>query len=312
VRDIDRNTTWVTTTTGAGLYDFPTVPVGRIEVKVEAPGFATEVRNSFTLILNQVARVDFTLKVGAVSSTIEVSTVPPLLQTGSTEMSTLIDANAASNLPLATRDINQLTLLAPGVVSPNIFSFESPVSTFGTGRPMVNGAREQDDTFTLDGMDMIQPDNSDVSYTPAPDAVQEFNLITTNAGADYGNYIGGLIIESIKSGTNAYHGDLYEFFRNTDLDANSWQDKGYAWFQIPNPNGPAGSYVNDTAYPVPPLHWNQFGGTVGGPIQRSANGGEQQDRACGLHRRQLRRVVHRGRRYFQQRRHVLGCERPTL
>ena len=85
----------------------------------------------------------------------------------------------------------------------------------------MNGAREQDDTFTLDGMDMIQPDNSDVSYTPAPDAVQEFNIITTNAGADYGNYIGGLIVESIKSGTNAFHGDLYEFVRNTVLDANS-------------------------------------------------------------------------------------------
>jgi hypothetical protein len=264
VRDVDRNTTWVTTTTGAGLYDFPSIPVGQIEVKVEAPGFAKEVRSPFTLILNQVARVDFQLKVGAVSQTVMVSDVPPLLQTASTEMSTLIDANAASNLPLATRDLNQLTLLAPGVVTPNIFSFEAPVSTFGTGRPMVNGAREQDDTFSLDGMDMNQPDNSEVSYTPAPDAVQEFNLITTNAGADYGNYIGGVIVESIKSGTNDYHGDLYEYMRNTDFDANSWQDKGYAWYQIPNPSG--SGYVNDTAYPRPPLHDNQFGGTVGGPI----------------------------------------------
>jgi hypothetical protein len=264
VRDVDRNTTWVTVTTGAGLYDFPSIPVGRIEVKVEAPGFATDVRTPFTLILNQVARVDFQLKVGAVSTTVEVGGAPPLLQTGSTEMSTLMDANAVSNLPLATRDLNQLTLLAPGVVSPNIFSFEAPVSAFGTGRPFVNGAREQDDTFSLDGMDMNQPDNSEVSYTPAPDAVQEFNLITTNAGADYGNYIGGVIVESIKSGTNAFHGNLYEYVRNTDLDANSWQDKGYAWFQIPNPAG--SGYVNDTAFPRPPLHWNEFGGTVGGPI----------------------------------------------
>jgi hypothetical protein len=264
VRDVDRNTSWVTTSTSAGIYEFPSIPVGTIELKVEAPGFATEVRHPFALILNQVARVDFQLKVGAVSQTVMVNDVPPLLQTGSTEMATLIDANAASNLPLATRDINQLTLLAPGVVSPNIFSFEAPVSTFGTGRPMVNGAREQDDTFSLDGMDMNQADNSEVSYTPAPDAVQEFNLITSNAGADYGNYIGGVIVESIKSGTNAFHGDLYEYVRNTDLDANSWQDKGYAWFQIPNPNG--SGYVNDTAFPRPPLHWNEFGGTIGGPI----------------------------------------------
>jgi hypothetical protein len=267
VRDVDRNTTWVTTTTGAGLYDFPSIPVGRIEVKVEATGFATEVRTPFTLVLNQVARVDFQLKVGAVSTTVEVDEAPPLLQTASTQMSTLIDANAASNLPLATRDLNQLTLLAPGVVTPNVFSFEAPVSTFGTGRPFVNGAREQDDTFSLDGMEMDQQDNSEVAYTPAPDAVQEFNLITTNAGADYGNYIGGVIVETLKSGSNQFHGDLYEYVRNTDLDANSWQDKGYAWFQIANPSG--SGYVNDTAFPRPPLHWNEFGGTLGGPIVKN-------------------------------------------
>ena len=265
-RDMDRDTTWTTKTTDAGLYDFPTIPVGRIQVKVEATGFQAEIRSPFTLVLNQVARVDFHLKVGMVSQTVTVSDIPPLLQTGSTEVGTLIDANAATSLPLATRDINQLTLLAPGVVTPNVFSFEAPVSTFGTGRPFVNGAREQDDDFLLDGMNMNQPDNSDVAYTPTPDAVQEFNLITTNAGADFGNYIGGVIVESIKSGSNQFHGDLYEYVRNTDLDANSWQDKGYAFFKIQNPNGSPGSYINDTAFPRPPLHENQFGGTLGGPI----------------------------------------------
>ena len=104
VTDVDRGTTWVTKTTDAGLYDFPTIPVGRVQVKVEAAGFATEVRNPFTLILNQVARVDFKLKVGTVNQTVNVTDVPPLLQTGSTEVGTLIDANAASTLPLATRD----------------------------------------------------------------------------------------------------------------------------------------------------------------------------------------------------------------
>jgi hypothetical protein len=265
-QDVDRGTIWTTKTTAAGLYEFPTVPVGKIQVKVEAAGFNTEVRSPFTLVLNQVAHVDFRLKVGMVNQTVTVSDLPPLLQTGSTEVSTLIDANAASSLPLASRDINQLTLLAPGVVTPNVFSFEAPVSTFGTGRPFVNGAREQDDTFSLDGMEMDQTDNSEVAYTPAPDAVQEFNLITTNAGADYGNYIGGVIVETLKSGSNQFHGDLYEYVRNTDFDANSWQDKGYAWFQIQNPNGPTGSYINDTAFPRPALHENQFGGTLGGPI----------------------------------------------
>ena len=259
-RDVDRDTKWVTTTTSAGLYEFPAIPVGKIELKVEAPGFATEVHSPFALILNQVAKVDFRLAVGNVNTTVTVNEVPPLLQTGSTQLGTLIDSAAATSLPLATRDINQLTLLAPGVLSPNIFAFQSPQTTFGTGRPYVNGAREQDNNFILDGMDVNQPDNNEVSYTPAPDAVQEFNIITSNASADFGNYAGGVIVESIKSGTNSFHGGVYEFVRNTDLDANTWQDKANAFI---TGFGPA------TTLPRPAVHWNEFGGQVGGPILRN-------------------------------------------
>ena len=133
-----------------------------------------------------------------------------------------------TSLPLATRDVNQLTLLVPGVVSPNIFAFESSQTTFGTGRPYVNGAREQDNNASLDGMDVNQPDNNDVAYVPSPDAVGNFNVITSNAPADYGNYIGGVIVETLKSGTNQFHGNVFEFVRNTALDANTWQDKANA------------------------------------------------------------------------------------
>ncbi len=257
VTDMDRGTTWTTKTTDAGLYEFPTIPVGRVQVKVEASGFGGEVRNPFTLVLNQAAHVDFQLKVGGVNQTVEVTGAPPLLQTGTTEVGTLIDSNAASNLPLATRDINQLTLLAPGVLTSNIFAFESPQTTFGTGRPYVNGAREQDDNFILDGMDANQPDNDEVAYTPAPDAVQEFNMIVSNAPADYGNYIGGVIVESMKSGTNQFHGDLYEYDRNTALEANTWQDKANAFIT---------GYGAASTLPRPVLQWNEFGGTIGGPI----------------------------------------------
>lgn len=260
VRDVDRDTTWVATTTGAGLYDFPVIPVGKVQVTVQAPGFAKEVRGAFTLTLNQVARVDFSLKPGAVNTTVNVNDAPPLLQTGSTELGTLIDSSAATSLPLATRDINQLTLLAPGVLTSNIFAFQSPQTTFGTGRPYVNGAREQDNNFILDGMDINQPDNNDVSYTPAPDAVQEFNIIVSNAPADFGNYAGGVIVESMKSGTNAFHGGVYEYVRNTDLNANTWQDKANAFIT---------GYGTATTLPRPVLQWNEFGGEVGGPIVRN-------------------------------------------
>src|ERR1700723_3892443 len=237
VRDVDRGTTWTTKTSASGLYEFPEIPVGNVTVKVEAPGFTAATRKSFTLLLNQVAQVDFHLTVGNVSETVDVTAAPPLLQTASTEVGTLLDSNVVSSLPMATRDLNQLTLLAPGVVSPNIFAFESSQNTFGTGRPYVNGAREQDNNFSLDGMDINQPDNNDVAYVPSPDAIQEFNIITSNAPADYGNYIGGVIVESLKSGTNKFHGGVYEYFRNTILDANTWQDKANGSLVLPAPGG---------------------------------------------------------------------------
>jgi Carboxypeptidase regulatory-like domain/TonB dependent receptor/TonB-dependent Receptor Plug Domain len=260
VRDLDRGTTWTAKTSSAGIYEFPQIPAGNVEITVQAAGFTTAHRNSFALVLNQVARVDFKLKVGNVSSTVEVTDAPPLLQTASTEMGTLIDANAATSLPLATRDTNQLTLLAPGVISPNIFAFQSSQTTFGTGRPYVNGAREQDNNFSLDGMDVNQADNNDVAYVPSPDAIEQFNIITSNAPADFGNYIGGVVVQTLKSGTNQFHGNVFEFFRNTVLNANTWQNKANAFIVggEGNPNG--------TLLPRAALQWNEFGGTLGGPI----------------------------------------------
>ncbi|MGA2848705.1 MAG: TonB-dependent receptor [Terracidiphilus sp.] len=269
VKDVDRGTTWTTKTSASGLYEFPEIPVGNVTVKVDATGFPPQVRTSFSLILNQVARVDFQLSLGKVNETVSVSSAPPLLQAESTEVSTLLDTDAVNALPLATRDINQLTLLAPGVVSPNIFAFESAQNTFGTGRPYVNGAREQDNNASLDGMDINQPDNNDVAYVASPDAIQEFNIITSNAPADFGNYIGGVVVETLKSGTNHFHGDVFEYIRNTDLDANTWQDKANASLQLPSASNPNNYVATGVTLPRPVLQWNNFGGTIGGPIVRN-------------------------------------------
>jgi hypothetical protein len=266
VRDTDRGTTWITKSGSAGIYEFPVVSTGTLVVTAEAPGFNKESRNSFVLSVNQVARIDFKMRVGDVSATVNVVDAPPLLQTSSTEVGSVIDANAVASLPLATRDTNELVLLVPGVVSPNIFAFQSTQNTFGTGRGYVNGAREQDNNSTLDGMDINQPDNNDVAYVPSPDAIENFNVITSNAPADYGNYIGGVIVETTKSGTNHFHGTLYEYIRNTDLEANSWQDKANGSLLIQNS---AGAYVPSTVLPRPTLQWNNFGAAVGGPIVRN-------------------------------------------
>ena len=149
----------------------------------------------------------------------------PLLQTDTSLLGNLVDSVTVSSLPLSTHNTNQLTLIsAPGVITPNLFGFQAAQNSFGTGRPYVNGAREQENNFLLDGMDNNQPDNNDVGYVPAPDAVQEFNLITGSAPADFGNYLGGVVNVTVKSGTNDFHGSLYEYLRRGGLNANSWQN----------------------------------------------------------------------------------------
>ncbi len=251
--ELDRGTKWKTETNAEGFYTLPRVSVGRYEVRVEATGFQAAVRPAFQLEMNQSARLDFTLKVGAVAEAVEVSGGAPLLQTETTQISTIISANTNENLPLASRNYVQLTLLAPGAVTVSPAGFVNGVTTgFGPGggdssRPYINGNREQANNFLLDGIDNNQVSDNLVGYAPASDAIQEFNLITQNASAEFGNYQGGIINATIKSGTNEFHGTAFEFFRNDKLNATPWEDN---WLGVAKPT----------------MRWNQFGGTAGGPI----------------------------------------------
>jgi hypothetical protein len=252
--DTDRGTLWTAQSNDAGAYTLPRLPVGSYSVKVTASGFGTAEKPPFTLVLNQTARVDVQMKVGQVSETVEVTGSAPILKTETTQVDTIIDANTNDRLPLATRNYVQLTLLAPGSVTPNPSSFNTGDNTNEGGRPYINGNREQANNFILDGVDNNQVSDNLVGFTPAPDAIQEFNLITQNAPAEFGNYQGGIVNATIKSGTNAFHGDVFEYFRNDVLNANRWE------------NGFAGS---NNQLPKPKLRWNMFGGTVGGPVVKN-------------------------------------------
>src|SRR5581483_6035141 len=197
-------------------------------------------------------RIDIGLKVGQVNQTVEVTGEAPLLETENTMVSTVIDSVSADKLPLATRNYVQLTLLSPGAISPDPANFNNGDNTASGARPYINGNREQSDNFLLDGMDNNQVSDNLLGYTPAPDAIQEFNLITSNAPAEFGNFEGGIVSATIKSGTNAFHGDIWEFFRNDVLNAHSCSDG----FSTP-------------ALSKAKVRWNMFGGTVGGPIIRN-------------------------------------------
>jgi hypothetical protein len=252
-KDTERGVTFTGKTNGDGAFYFSRVPVGTYDVKVEADGFQAEVHSGITLVLNQTARLDFSLKVGQVSAVVEAVSSAPVLQTDTTEVSTIIDSKTNDNLPLATRNPTQLTLLAPGAVTVDAASFNLGSNTAeGGGRPYINGNREQANNFLLDGIDNNQVSENRLGLTPSPDAIQEFNLITQNASAEFGNYQGGIVNTTIKSGTNGYHGDVYEFFRNDVMNANQWENK-----INPDPK---------LRFPTPKVRWNMFGGTFGGPI----------------------------------------------
>ncbi|HEY2116242.1 MAG TPA: TonB-dependent receptor, partial [Candidatus Angelobacter sp.] len=267
-KDLDRGTVLTTTTNDAGAFNIPGVPVGKYQVKAEAKGFQSVINQALTVTLNQTARLNFQLRIGQTTETVEVSAVAPLLQTDTSLLGNLVDSATVAALPLSTHNTNQLTLIsAPGVITPNLFGFQAAQNSFGTGRPYVNGAREQENNFLLDGMDNNQPDNNDVGYVPSPEAVQEFNLITGSAPADFGNYLGGVVNVTVKSGTNDFHGSLYEYLRRGGLNANSWQNN-HACAQ--NADGVTFSCGRNQAgqqiAPRAALHYDDFGFTFGGPI----------------------------------------------
>jgi hypothetical protein len=242
----DSGRKWQTVTNDAGIYNLSALPPDRYVLRVEISGFKRLITNAITLEVNQTARVDLTLEVGAVAETVEVKSLAPLLQTESTQLGSVVSGNTTLNLPLNGRNFAQLTLLAPGVVTYDIAGFTGS----GGGRPLVNGNRAQANNFRMDGMDANESQDNGIGYSPNVDAIQEFKLITTNAPAEYGNSMGAIINTSIKSGTNQFHGSLFEFVRNDHMDANTW-------------------FGNATKQPRPQFSQNVFGGVFGGPVKRN-------------------------------------------
>jgi len=250
-KSVERGTIFKAQSNEDGIYRITQLPVGNYDLRVEKDGFQTTLYPAFTLVLNQIARIDVQMKVGQVSQTVEVSGAAPIMKTEATQIDTIIDSKTNEALPLATRNYVELTLLSPGAVHPDPSSFNNGDNVNSGARPFINGNREQANNFLLDGMDNNEVSDNLLGYTPSPDAIQEFNMISNNAPAEFGNFMGGIVSATIKSGTNAYHGDVWEFFRNDKLNANQWENKI-------NPSSPA--------IPRAPLRWNMYGGTLGGPV----------------------------------------------
>lgn len=244
---VGQRTVWTTTANAEGIYAFPRVPAGQYEIRFEAAGFRTAVRRDIVLELNARARLDVKLEIGMVAEAIEVSSTGALLQTETTQVGTVISGAANVNLPLNGRNFVQLTLLTAGATTVNPAGFTNGLRTTAGGRPYVNGNREEANNFLLDGVDNNNQNSNMVTYQPNVDAIQEFKVITNNASAEFGNFQGGVINVTIKSGTNALHGSVFEFLRNNTLNATSWA-------------------ANWHGTPRAAIRHNVFGGTIGGAI----------------------------------------------
>jgi len=244
------NATRTATTNASGNYVFPALLPGVYDVRVEAQGFQPEVRNGVQLQVQQEARLDFQLKVGSLTEAVEVTGGAPLLTTENATVGTVIDNQRIIDLPLNGRNFTALISLSPNVVSG--FGTNGAASREGGDRSTVaqiavGGQRQEWNYYTLDGVSNTDVNYGSYSFLPSIDALQEFKVQTGIYSAEFGRESTQINVSTV-SGTNQYHGVLFDFVRNNDFDARPF---GFT-----------------SSVPVSaPFKWNQFGFTLGGPVR---------------------------------------------
>lgn len=239
ILNIQTGIAMTTVTNGVGIYDAPSVPPGKYTITISKAGFRDDVREGITLQLGTVA-VDAVLQVGAAAQQIVVNADVPMLQTEDSAEHVDFDAKAIEDAPIVGGVwYNELTNELPGVNGGG----GQDASGQGIG---VNGTEGYSGSFLIEGSVAQEPRDANASDNyPPPDAIAEVNVQTSNFGAQYGNGV-ATFNALIKSGTNRFHGSLFEFNQNNDYNARN--------------------YFNPPPTPIAPLHWNEFGGSVGGPI----------------------------------------------
>ena len=230
-------------TNESGNYTIPLLPVGTYAVATELPGFRSEVRTGITLNVDARARIDFALQVGQLTETIEVTSEAPLVQTEDSSVGFVVDQRKVTELPLNGRRFEQLVNLVPGAT----MSVEGSLNA-NRGLFNVVGQREVTSSFILDGVDNIDPVVRIYAYRPSIDLIQEFKVQTSAYAAEFGRNSGAVVNVTTKSGTNAVHGAVWEFYRGSALNAKN--------------------YFDPADKDIPRQVKNQFGAAVGGPIRQ--------------------------------------------
>ena len=234
-----------------GHYVMPLLSLGNYTIRVTSPGFKPAEQTDIRLQVNEQREVNFTLVPGTVTEAVEVTGSEVVVETSNPTLGQVITSQQVADLPLNGRDFVQLATLTPGVTqetNPNSFFNGGPsseVSTRGSYSLSVGGSRAQSTDWLLDGNDNNELTAGGISILPSIDAIQEFKVLTYNYSAEYGTRAGPTVLVTTKSGSNQFHGSLFEFFRNTKLDASSFFAATKEKFNL-----------------------NQFGGALGGPIQK--------------------------------------------
>jgi len=235
----------------SGVYTVTGLPApGTYVVRAESQGFKLVSTNPVTLEVGQTARINLKLELGAVTETVEIVGVNPILQTENAVVGEIISGTTVQALPLNGRNFAQLALLAPGVQTHAPDTFTEVKTNSSSGRPYVNGQREQSNNFMLDGIDQNEAVDNLIAYYPSPDAIAEIRVDTNNYSAEYGNVAGGVVTAITKSGGNEFHGSAFEFLRDDRFDANSWA------------NNRSDAEKGDFKQHI-------FGGTLSGPLMRN-------------------------------------------
>ena len=223
------------TTSADGEFSFTHLNPGSYQIDVSASGFQHLARTGITVMVGQTVNVDLGLTVGTDQQTITVNSDAPLLQVATSNIQTNISGSTIIALPLNTRNFVQLTTLAPGVELPP-----------GTLLPRIDGGRPRTNEYLYDGISALQPEPGQVVYFPILDDIQEFTVEANNVSAEFGRFNGGVVNVATRTGTNSFHGTLFEYFRNEDLNARN--------------------YFSRPPARKPEYRRNLYGATIGGPI----------------------------------------------
>jgi hypothetical protein len=258
--NVDQKTVFEATSDSKGFYSFPALPVGHYDLRIESPGFETQEKKNLIVDTDAALRIDIALNVGQRQEVVTVSASQEGINTQPDTVATHLGEVVASAqieaIPLNGRSYTDLLAIQPGVspvttltptsvIMAGVTGTINPSGDLNPGDVSVDGQRESANGFMVDAIDVQEHMNGGTSVIPNLDSIEEFRVLTNNFDPEYGNYNGGLVNVVTKSGSNSFHGDAFEFLRNTDLDARNFFDRTRGAFRQ-----------------------NQFGGTIGGPIKR--------------------------------------------